>query len=208
MVAEFRCQTRTPVGWRPPLKPLKSIALLTLLLPALVAAQGKTKKPYKLPAVFNQARYAYVEAVDGEQFDPRLYPEDRQAIANVQNALEDWNRYTLVTRRDEADLVFVVRKGRLADANVGVQVGTGTQGGPGTHPGGPSLGVGLGGEVGPPDDLLEIFVPNPSGVLGSPLWMRTLADGLNAPDVTMFRQFKDAVEHDYPVQTASQPKKP
>lgn len=103
------------------MKPLNAIALLILLLPAVSSVQGKTKKPYVLPAVFNHARYVYVEAVDGEQFDPRLYPDDRQAIANVRDALHDWSRYTLVVRREDAELIFVVRKGRLAQADVGVR---------------------------------------------------------------------------------------
>jgi hypothetical protein len=204
------------------LKPLKAIALLILLLPAVPGVQGKTKKPYVLPAVLNHARYVYVQAVNGDEFDPRLDPEDRQAIANVQAALHGWSRYTLVIRREEAELVFVVRKGRLAQARAGVTAGGGAQGGTGRQSpsqpsgqssnqppglGGPGVGVAVGGEVGPPDDLFEVFKPNPDGVLGSPLYMRTLADGLSGSKPSLFEQFKNAVEHDYPSQTASQPQK-
>ncbi|HEV2175162.1 MAG TPA: hypothetical protein VGR71_16435, partial [Nitrospira sp.] len=82
------------------MKPLKMITLLLALLPALVTIQAKPKKPYKLPAVFDQARYVYVEAVDGQEFDPRLDPDDRQAIADVYNAVSDWKRYVVTTRRD------------------------------------------------------------------------------------------------------------
>ena len=64
------------------MKPLKVIAVLLLLLPALMQAQKKPKKQI-VPAVFAQARYAYVEAVDGYEFDPRVIPEDREAIANI-----------------------------------------------------------------------------------------------------------------------------
>jgi hypothetical protein len=191
-----------------PMKSLKMIILLFVLVPAFAVMQAKTKKPHKLPAMFNQAQYVYVEAVDGQQFDPRLIPEDRQAIADVQSALDNWKRYTLVVRRDEADLIFVVRKGRLAQADVGVLVSSGPLGSPRPAGPGPSRGVAAGGEVGPPDDLLEVYQRNPNDAHGTLLWQRTRADGLDTPDLTLFKQLKDQVDHDYPPQTASNPKKP
>ena len=48
------------------MKPFKAITLLLLLAPALATLQAKPKKPYKLPAAFEQARYVYVEAEDGQ----------------------------------------------------------------------------------------------------------------------------------------------
>jgi hypothetical protein len=190
------------------MKPLKAVALLLVFLASLAMAQAKTKKPDKLPAVVNLARYVYVEAVEGQQFDLRLPPEDRQAIADVNAAFQDWSRYVLTTRRDQADLIIVVRKGRLAEGNVGVSGGTGPKGAPGQPTGGTGYGVAYGGEVGSPDDLFEVFMPNPNDVHGTPIWMRTKADGLDAPKVVLFQDFKAAVERDYPPQTASQPHKP
>jgi hypothetical protein len=194
------------------MKTLKTITLLLVLAPALATVQAKPKKPYKLPAMFNQARYVYVEAVAGQEFDPRLNSYDRQAIADVVSALNDWNRYVLTTERDQADLIFVVRKGRVAEANVGVQVGSGPQGAPGGPANGPLPGNGVGGTVGggvgPPDDLLEVYLPNPNEAHGTLLWQHTLADGLNPPDLTLFKQLKDEVERTYPNQTASKAPKP
>jgi hypothetical protein len=192
------------------MKPLRSIALIFVLVTALAPAPAKPKKPYKLPAVFDQARYVYVEAVDGQEFDPRLNPDDRQAIADVDKAVYDWKRYTLTEQRREADLIFVLRKGRLAEAKLGVQIGTGRQNAPnrptGAPPGG--NGVGIGGDVGPPDDLLEIYAPNPNESRGTLLWRRTLKDGLDAPDLALFQELKNEVEATYPNQTANQPSKP
>lgn len=197
------------------MKPLKTVLLLLVLVPALASMHAKPKKPDTLPAVFKNASYVYVEAVDGDEFDPRLNPDDRQAIANVESALYDWKRYTLVTRRDEADLIIVVRKGRLAEVRVGVGVGTGTQGSPGSRPGsqapgagGPPVGVGVGGEVGSPDDLFEVYESSPDDALGTQLWMRTQADGLSGKNPSLFEQLKNAVEKAYPTQRASQTKKP
>ncbi len=191
---------------------------MAILLPALVAVQGKPKKPDTLPAIFRNASYVYVQAVDGQQFDPRLDPEDRLAIANVQDALSDWKRYTLVTRRDQADLIIVVRKGRLVEGRVGVDVGAGTQGNAGTGPGGqapsaggprasgPGVGVGVGGEVGPPDDLFEVYEPGSNDAFGAQLWVRSQPEGLSGKNPILFKQFKDAVEKAYPLQQASQKK--
>ena len=61
----YVCQTGAQPRSGSPVKPPKTITLLLVLVlvHALATAQAKTKKPYKLPAVFNQARYVYVEAV-------------------------------------------------------------------------------------------------------------------------------------------------
>ncbi len=192
------------------MKPLKTITLVLVLVSASVAVQAKPKKPYKMPAAFNQARYVYVEAVDGQEFDPRLNPDDRQAIADVDRALYDWNRYVPTTHRDQADLIFVVRKGRLATATVAGQVGSAPQGLPNRPANGPlpGNGVAIGGEVGPPDDLLEVYLPNPNDSHGALLWQRTLADGLNTPQLVLFRQLKDEVERTYPIQPANKASKP
>src|ERR1700734_721596 len=98
------------------MKPLHAVAFLLVLVPALAPLQAKPKKPYKLPALFNQAQYVYVEAIDGQQFDSRLPPEDLEAIGHVQKALQDWNRYVLTVDRKDAQLIFVVRAGRAAEA--------------------------------------------------------------------------------------------
>jgi hypothetical protein len=192
------------------MKLLKAIAFVFVLTPALIPLHAKPKKPYKLPAMFNQAQYVYVEAIDGQQFDPRLPPEDLEAIANVQNALHDWNRYVLTVNRKDADLIFVVRKGRAVEGRIGIQGGAGPQSAPGRPPNSPGGGIGtsLGGEVGPPDDLLEVYQQNADHTNGAILWQRTEEDGLDAPGVNLLRELKNEVERTYPVQTAGQVKKP
>ncbi len=194
------------------MKPHKAVALL-LVFPAALLLHAKDKKQPGVPAVFGQARYIYVEAVDGQEFDRNLYPEDRMAIADVRDALEKWKRYTLTTEREQADLVIVVRKGREASADAGVSAGGVPSAGTGgqfpgqPRTGGPASGVGVqaGGEVGPPDDLFEVCQINANGKRGSPLWERSMPNGLTAPRVALLQQFKEAVEKAYPSQPASQP---
>ena len=212
------------------MKVLKSIALVLVLAPAFSLLQAKPKKTDKLPAVFDQASYFYVEAIDGDEFDPRLYPEDRQAIANVEQAIQGWHRYRITVKREQADLIFVVRKGRAGQAHVGVDSG-GPQGdaesrspmdpnSPG-NPNNPSnpnghnnpnypegLGVEVGAGVGSPDDLLEVYFKNPEHASGTLIWRRTEADGLDKPTVSLVRKLKEEIDQAYPQQTASQTQKP
>ena len=188
------------------MRPNRLIVLLLILLPTIALAQKKPKKP-DLSAVLATARYVYVEAMDGDAFKPGLFPGDRQAIANVEDALRQWNRYTLTARREEADFVMIVRKGRLASG--GINGGPGPQAPqiPGQqNPRGTSMGLGT--EVGPAEDLLKVCLLTQDGQLGAQIWIRSLDGGLNAPLLPLFRQFRTAVERAYPMAPASPPTKP
>lgn len=184
------------------------IVLLAVWLAAMAPAQKKPKQT-SLPAVLNQAQYVYVEAIDGGVMNPNLYPEDRQAIVDVENALREWKRYTITIERSQADLVFVVRKGRRASAQASAgiirgPVPPGSQT-PGQQPANGSV-IGAGGEVGPADDLLWVCMRNPDGTLSNPLWGHTQSDGLESPDVPLFRQFKRAMDRAYPPHPAGKKK--
>lgn len=220
------------------MKSLKLTVLLVLLLPTLVLAQKKAKKPV-IPAVFDHARYVYVQAIDGEEFNPNLDTADRLAIADIRDALQSWGRYALTVERDKADLIFVVRKGRLVEGRAGVDVSgsptggrnTGSMGGPnggiddpqdmigeqqGAQPGGrfpgqgrpAGVGTTTGVDAGPEADLLQVCQLNPNGKLSSPLWIHTFPNGLNAPRLILLAQLKDEVEKAYPQAPASTPAKP
>ena len=202
------------------MKLLKSIAVLLTLTSALALAKDKKV----LPALFSNARYVYVQAEDGDIMKPGLFPEDREAIANVQDAMKDWHRYTLTLNRSDADLIIIVRKGRLAAAQLhgGVTAGapTGVGGAyPNRNPGAgnsdpsrnpdPADGgynVGARGEVGPPDDILLVFSLSTQGRLSGPLWSGEMKDGLDAPNVMLLRSLRDAVDRAYPPQPAAQKK--
>ncbi len=193
------------------MKAYKLASPLVVCFLIVTLAQSKPKKP-DVSAVFQNARYVYVEAVDGDLLQPSLYPEDRQAISDVQDSVRVWNRYAIALDRNEADLVIVVRKGRLAGAQLhgGISGGTRTQPGQPPNPdsgGGPSLQggrsaeVGAGGEVGPDVDILRIYIQN-DGKLTGMVWSREQDGGLDAPGVPLIAQLRAAVEHAYP-QTAS-----
>ena len=186
-----------------------AVALATLVV-AAAFAQNKSKK-HGLPAVFANAHYVYVRAQDGDIMNPGLYPEDRQAISDLQDGLRDWDRYALALEKEHSDLVFVVRKGRaLGEQNrVGISgkqplPPSGQPRQPGQMPDG-GTGVGVGTEVGPSDDILQVFTTNPEGKLIGPLWQREMHDGLDAPAIPLLRQLRAAVEQAYPQQPAKKP---
>ena len=184
------------------MKPHQAVAL-TLFLPVALLLQAKDKKP-NVPAVFGQAKYVYVEAIDGKEFDSNLNPDDRVAIADVRDALDNWKRYILTTSRSDADVVIVVRKGRLESANAGIAPHRGQMPGGAGQPGGIGSGEQIGGEVGPPDDLFEVCQVNPDGKLSGPLWHQSMPNGLNGPKVMLLVQFEEAVDKAYPPQPPAQ----
>jgi hypothetical protein len=193
-----------------------AIALLLLALAALNCAQIKAKKHSDISAVFANAKYVYVEAQAGDIMRPGLYSEDRQAIGDMQDGLRDWNRYTLATGRKQADLVFIVRKGRTAGAQtqVGIPSGPRPQGsqGPATQSRQPGQmpdedGMGVGADVGPSDDMLQVYTTNPDGKLIGPIWNREMKDGLDGPAGLLLQQLRAAVEKEYPNQPPP-PKQP
>lgn len=178
---------------------LRTVLVLALMILPVVGFAQKKKKP-STPAIFGTAKYVYVKAEDGDINDPRLLPEDRDAVSNVMNALRAWGRYTLMPTADGAELVFIVRKGHLGSAQMGGTVGNTTASPYGSPRPAPNSapGVMVGGEAGPPDDFLEVRMRQPGGDLSGPVWERTMSDGLDAPNVPLLQQLKRSVEKDYP----------
>ncbi len=84
------------------------LGILCLLLFMTVAAAASTKIP-ALPKTLTNARYVYVTSYDGDQFNPNLLPEDRDAIAAVQDAIQKSGKFVIVYRPREADMVLMVQ---------------------------------------------------------------------------------------------------
>src|ERR1700686_2633616 len=89
-----------------------SIAAITLILMAAISAIAvPNPSPAKAPAfpgTLANASYVYVASYDGDQFNPSLLPEDRDAIHAVQDAIQNWGKLTIVYRPSEADIVILV----------------------------------------------------------------------------------------------------
>ncbi|HEY1502551.1 MAG TPA: hypothetical protein VGF88_23445 [Acidobacteriaceae bacterium] len=201
--------------------------VLPLVLGGVVGTSpAKAKKDAPVSQLFCHARFVYVETAEGDVLNPNVMNEDRDAATDLQQRLEEWKRYTLVIRRSDADLVFVVRTGRLAETGVTASTSRdpnpGISGRVGSGPGGadqspgaggtPNLGtngqdpadsagaagrngrLGVGGEVGDPDDTLWIYQgPGEGPALHSWLWRRSESGGLQNP-MPLFQQVRRAVD--------------
>ncbi|WP_263352662.1 hypothetical protein [Acidicapsa acidisoli] len=182
-----------------------AVLLLLLVFAGLDSATAKSKKP-SLPEAFETAHTVFVETRDGVDItDIRLDPDDRNAILDVQDGIQDWGRYTLSRSRRDADLILVVYKGRI----VRDQPNSAT---PGTLriPGGHSpiqdpADASQSGTGNPsPDGLREekdqlwVYTIQSDGKLKGPIWRSEQERGLSGPNVMLLRRLKDEVEKSYP----------
>lgn len=184
---------------------LVTVCALAVVFSGVASAQKKPKDNF--PALILHARYIYVTAFTGDQFNPRVMQEDRIAMNDVINALRKWGRYAITYNENNADLVMVVRRGKVAalkggvilgGPNVsvgrpGVDVGVGRPGaGTGTSSGGP--GVYSGAEAGSPDDTLMVMRGGEPPLDTSALWRRSAHNGLQGPNPALVQAFKKDVE--------------
>jgi len=181
--------------------------LFMLICLSLSGAQSsqQSKKPEPL-AILASAKFVFVEAFDGPDSpgsvrDPRVTPEDREAVANVQNAVQKWGYYILTMRRSEADLVVFVRKGRGENAYTGGPAGNGI---PPSGQASPmqmsEAGLVAAADVGANVDMFCVYSLNPQGKLSGPFWQKSLKDGLSAPKMVLFKDFKNDVISRAPLQ--------
>ncbi len=180
--------------------------LVMLICLSLSGAQSgqQSKKPEPL-AILASAKFIFVEAFDGPDSpgavrDPRVTPEDREAVANVQNAVQNWGYYILTIRRSEADLVVFVRKGRVVNIRSANSAGNGI---PSSRPLSPSQKPEAGfvpvADSSPNVDMICVYSQNPQGKLSGLLWQKNLKDGLSAPKLVLFKDFKNDVVSSAPL---------
>jgi len=87
---------------------LAAISLILAGFSAMAAPNRSTAKVPAFPGTLANARYVYVASYDGDQFNPNLLSEDRNAIGAVQNAIQEWGKLTIVYRPSEADIIILV----------------------------------------------------------------------------------------------------
>jgi hypothetical protein len=88
-------------------KNIFATVLLSLALSTLSAAAASGNPP-QMPRTLANARFVYVAAYDGDQFDPNLLPDDRAAIGRVEDAIQKWGKLTVVYRAQDADIILMV----------------------------------------------------------------------------------------------------
>ena len=177
-------------------------ALLLSLL--VLGLRGYAKDPV-LSAQLLHARYVALgfETANGflgewetESFiSAKILPEDRQALANVSDAVKKWNRYAITIDPKQAEILIAVRSGRVASANGGIRVHTGSidPTGTTTRSSGTTIGPVVGVEAGPPSDYLAVYQAD-DGREGPRLWRKTEEDGLVGRNPPLLESFKADVE--------------
>jgi hypothetical protein len=80
------------------------------VLLACTAALPREKPKQALPRLVAEAQFVYVTSYDGPPWKGDILPEDRQAVADVQEALGKWGKYIVVYEPAKADLIFAVQR--------------------------------------------------------------------------------------------------
>jgi hypothetical protein len=192
---------------------LSSLVALTALL--IAPALAKDKKKPVLPEYVLRARTVRV-VIDPDAGEPLDRPR-ANAIAreNVEKALSEWGRFTVVMEGQESDLVIAVRtgndkgmqptvKGGPIDQRPGVAQGTdstvriGGQRGqnPMSDPNSDPIDrqPHMSNEVGPSQDMFAVYRGDVGDSLdSSPEWRLISKDCLQAPNVSAVEAFRKAL---------------
>ncbi len=192
---------------------LRVSAIVTLVFLLAPLANPKDKHKNILPEYVLTARtVAVIE--DPYAKVPLLNPaENRVAQQDVERALMKWGRFTPVIDISTADLVIAVRKGRMVNPTVGggaandrpviIQPGEGgirigaQRGNPPAATSGqsqdPRPRPGM--EIGPSDDMLEVYRGGVEYPLdGSAVWRYLGHNALRPPTVPAVTAFRKAIE--------------
>lgn len=87
-----------------------SLFVLFVALSGFATAQVNGNVSDQIPMLLVQSRYVYVTSVDGSEFNPRVLPEDRQAIIDVKDYIRRWNHWAVLYDTYQADLIIVVMR--------------------------------------------------------------------------------------------------
>jgi hypothetical protein len=157
------------------------------LCPAVLSAGSK-----HVPARLGQARYVALAYDLGDRFlldsesiaDPDITPQDREALAEVRDQIEKWNRYVIASRANQAELVVAIRRGRRGAAVFGAPIG-----GSGRVPGTTRARA----ELSSPDDMLSVYEAS-VGMTATLLWRQQRPGGLSGSPPSLLTSFRSAVE--------------
>jgi hypothetical protein len=157
----------------------------------LVLASFVLAKQRPLPKLVLNAKYVLVTTRFGVGPTFRITTENRHAVADVQNAIRQWGRYTLVYTPEAADLIFLVRTGQLLEGRALVRTGPQQ-----TIP--PDVDAAESTNlpqdvVGGPEDMLAVYDAK-AGPDSAPLWQGRDSGGLNPPNMQLLKEFRKNVE--------------
>jgi hypothetical protein len=194
---------------------LASALLVAILLAS--TAPAKDKKKALLSPYILRARTAVV-VIDPDAGEPLDEPNaNANARTAVEKALLEWGRFDLLSQGQETDLIIVVRTGNgkamrptmkggaidqrpVSAESTDSTIRIGAQHGqPPPLEGGqsipdPNRGPHVSNEVGPSEDMFEVYrgnVPNPLDSMV--VWRHIAKDCLREPKVTAVEEFRKAI---------------
>ena len=160
-----------------------SLSILVLSASAFTFGQGYNP----LPKLVLHARYVLVTTYAGDDLTKyQVMPDDRQAVVDVQNAIQKWGRYALAYDAKNADLILLVRKGHVVESQPGLKIGGGSQ----TKP---SVGAVAPTDIGDSRDMLALY-DAADGIDSAPLWRDLMNDGLDPPQMRLVGELRSAVD--------------
>lgn len=130
-------------------------------------------------------RARYVMVMAQREADTGRSPdiEDLRTIADVESALRKWNRYMVVYDRQAAELIISVRRQGYVEKRTGGIGGGPTRGGTT-----PTIEM-----TNPNADYLAVYDAM-VGTQSSPLWRKSMKDGLSRPDFPLLKNFKEEMD--------------
>ena len=197
--------------------PVLSFLLLLLAVISIAPVQAKNKKKQQLPDVVLNAQRVLV-VIRPHAAEPLTNPRaNSTARDEVERAISKWHRFDLVMESSTADLVIAVSKGHTGGPTInnspndrpivfqsggipgaGARIG-GRQGQPpdltASGPGSQERGPQLGSQVGPSEDMFEVYLGGMDYPLDAPpIWRYSAKNALDGPQVDAVEQFRKAIE--------------
>jgi len=184
----------------------KSVVFLVLLVVAGFASAKP--KHHVLPEVFETAKTVHVETIDERDItDITVDRQTRNTIVDVQDAIQDWGRYSLSRSRHEADLILVIYKCRpRTNPNerrpLNIPLGSNSPNrNPVQNPADASEGSNGSSSPDGSDleqDELKVYTLGPNGKLKDLLWHNESDRGLDAPKLMLLKQLEHEIDRTYP----------
>jgi len=196
--------------------PLRKLLAVTAIILCSALAPAKDKKSPILPADVLRARTVLVVVDPTAGVDARDPDANRAARADVEKALDQWGRFTLVQEGSTADLIITVRKGdgKLIQPTIGGTPINGTppvsgdststptqsttRAGVRWPPGNPNSNPEPEIEAGSPQDMFVVYRgskddPNWSPLDAPPVWRYSGKDALESPSVPAVEVFRKLI---------------
>lgn len=182
------------------------VSILLFLLPSLLIleTEAKSSKKQLLPDLILKAQTVVVVIHPGSGEPLGAPAANRTAVDQVEKAFSRWGRFHVVMEGQFADLVIAVRKGHAGGPAISNSPGDNApvifQPSDGSiriggRTGSPQSTPRISNEIGPAEDIFEVYPGGSDDPLDmAPIWRFSAKNALNGPQVQAVEQFRKAIE--------------